>query len=494
MGQFYFIGLVQIGIIFAAPYMELINDTAYITCNSTYSCAANELHCNQVSGSYTACEVSCFGGGGCTSHNAINCDGYDCTVNCITEASCYTLYVNGPSGHSFTMNCNGINACVGSILYTNGASIWTLNGCTKQNSCQGMEIHFPPNRNGTPVATINNANIYGLNGEPKQLKFVATNGWNDIQFVNFTGPFDPLTHKGTMHCVNGQCNFVTNLDKWSCDINNNICYNPMTNSPTKQPSNNPSQSPTIVPTTNNPTWFPTFLPTAQETTSVFEYNSEISDSTADSAQIQPLFEAIMIALVSIFVIIGVIGFIDAKFLRLNDFYSVGKIFQVMLQILDMMSDCFLAIDISLRIKNNSFLIALCVCIIFIIIPSVFSLFQVYYHSKKEWSSDDRIRGWLVKYSNMLYIISILTGSSFAAVDIMNSNLFGLQYFEMGLSNKQRILFKTKRIYSVVMLENIPQLALQIWYMVQLGNNYNLIAISSAVFSGISIIVTVLSMT
>ena len=44
-----------------------------------------------------------------------------------------------------------------------------------------------------------------------------------------------------------------------------------------------------------------------------------------------------------------------------------------------------------------------------------------------------------------------------------------------------------------MLQNVPQLALQIWYL-NLLDSSNIIAVASAIFSGISILVTVLSMT
>merc|ERR1712228_650900 len=58
---------------------------------------------------------------------------------------------------------------------------------------------------------------------------------------------------------------------------------------------------------------------------------------------------------------------------------------------------------------------------------------------------------------------------------------------------QLISFKTQRIFSVIMLENVPQLMLQTWYILQQQNDESIIAISSAVFSAVSIIVTVLSM-
>ena len=69
-----------------------------------------------------------------------------------------------------------------------------------------------------------------------------------------------------------------------------------------------------------------------------------------------------------------------------------------------------------------------------------------------WGKNDKAREWLIKYSKFLYIASVLTGSSFSAVEIVNSSIFGLSWFEMGLSHKQVVAFKTQRIYSVILLE------------------------------------------
>ena len=137
------------------------------------------------------------------------------------------------------------------------------------------------------------------------------------------------------------------------------------------------------------------------------------------------------------------------------FFRLEVFGQALIQILDMMSDCFLAIEFSLKLETGEkFLIPLYICIAFIAIPSLFSLYQVYKYSQKHWSKDNKVREWLISYSKLLYLLSVLTGSSFTAIEITNSHLFNLKYFEMGLSNKQKTKFKTKRIYSGVMMEVI----------------------------------------
>ena len=58
------------------------------------------------------------------------------------------------------------------------------------------------------------------------------------------------------------------------------------------------------------------------------------------------------------------------------------------------------------------------------------------------------------YPNLkvLYAVSILTGSSHTAIEICNSNLFGLYQFAMGLKKTELMAYQYKRVYSIVLLE------------------------------------------
>ena len=191
------------------------------------------------------------------------------------------------------------------------------------------------------------------------------------------------------------------------------------------------------------------------TTSFTSTSSKYDAGRSRKDSLSILFQYILIAAVGVFVIVGIFGYIDSRCIRINDFYKVGPLSTAAIQGLDMLSDCFLAIDISLTkdiTPSKPFGIFLYLCIGFIIIPSLISLFQVYYYASKIWGDDTKTREWLLKYSKWLYIVSIFMGSSFTAVEIVNSSLFGLSYFEMNLSNRQMIAFKTQRIYSVVILE------------------------------------------
>eukprot|EP01083_Nonionella_stella_P263988 896061_1 len=114
--------------------------------------------------------------------------------------------------------------------------------------------------------------------------------------------------------------------------------------------------------------------------------------------------------------------------------------------------------------NPIYTIVLILSVTFVIVPCAFTILQLILHSRKHWfDSSDKVRGWLASRSNMLYFASIITGSSFTAVSLCNKHL------------------------------NIPQLALQSYFIYSLGGLDGLITLSSIVFSLLSIIVSILSM-
>ena len=131
---------------------------------------------------------------------------------------------------------------------------------------------------------------------------------------------------------------------------------------------------------------------------------------------------------------------------------------------------------------------------FIIVPLIGNLVQLH-KEIKVWISDvyskHCVQSWMISHLRHLYMIAILFGSSFAAVDICNSNLFHLSLFNMGLNKRQKAIFKNQRMLSIVFLENIPQLILQIVYLfLTLGSSVSTITIIAMIFSLLSIILSI----
>ena len=127
--------------------------------------------------------------------------------------------------------------------------------------------------------------------------------------------------------------------------------------------------------------------------------------------------------------------------------------------------------------------------LFILLPLIGNLFQL--HNEIEvWVCDvyskHTIQPWVRSYLRFLYMLAILFGSAFAAVDVCNSNLFYLPMFSMGLNKRQKAVFKNQRLLSTVLFENIPQVILQLIYS-YLTEQITLVTLVAIGFSSISII-------
>ena len=102
---------------------------------------------------------------------------------------------------------------------------------------------------------------------------------------------------------------------------------------------------------------------------------------------------------------------------------------------------------------------------FIILPLMANITQLWIETKK-WKQDSLLRKtgvtkWLQTHLQVLYLISVISGSCFSAVALCNSYMLKLRVFSMGLSKYHTTFFQAKRFMSVILLENIPQLILQI---------------------------------
>eukprot|EP00485_Elphidium_margaritaceum_P016189 CAMPEP_0202732606 /NCGR_PEP_ID=MMETSP1385-20130828/187748_1 /ASSEMBLY_ACC=CAM_ASM_000861 /TAXON_ID=933848 /ORGANISM="Elphidium margaritaceum" /LENGTH=929 /DNA_ID=CAMNT_0049398929 /DNA_START=243 /DNA_END=3032 /DNA_ORIENTATION=+ len=130
--------------------------------------------------------------------------------------------------------------------------------------------------------------------------------------------------------------------------------------------------------------------------------------------------------------------------------------------------------------------------LFVVIPWVLNLRQLI-KAQKKWTTDSTIqegvRGWFIDWSIVLVVAVALTGSSFGAIELANSNLFGHELFCMGLAKKHLKAFQGKRFYSSVLFENAPQLAAQIYFLVLLGE-FDEATVTALLSSGVSIVLSV----
>ena len=130
---------------------------------------------------------------------------------------------------------------------------------------------------------------------------------------------------------------------------------------------------------------------------------------------------------------------------------------------------------------------------FVIAPLMANLFQLNKEIRK-WVTDNDTRGilqpWILKHGKTLYAITILAGSAFSAVELCDSHLFQLSIFCLNIPQRQKQIFKNKRIFSIVLLENIPQFCLQLIYLLFINTSAGTnIAFIAMIFSVASVILT-----
>lgn len=96
--------------------------------------------------------------------------------------------------------------------------------------------------------------------------------------------------------------------------------------------------------------------------------------------------------------------------------------------------------------------------LFIFVPWTMNLLQLFREQKK-WTEDpltkEKVSGWLVDWSIVLIVAVVISGNSFGAVELANSNLFAMDLFSMGLNPRNLKEFQAQRLFSSVMLENLP---------------------------------------
>ena len=229
--------------------------------------------------------------------------------------------------------------------------------------------------------------------------------------------------------------------------------------PTNDPSTDPTQMPSDNPTTNptsdpsvDPTSDPTNDPTTEPTVFVDDTESAFSSwipSDFDDLGLQHIMYLVLLS----FGLLIFISLIYSKCIQVNDFYKIGALLAVTIHFNDSLSDAFFCLSVSFHddSETNELTTIFALSIIFILIPSGLTLYQLY-HSINQWRRNDELSQWLTHNIKLLYIISILTGSSFAGVRLCSSNLFNMAHFDMPISKTKLIEFQTQSIYSIVLLE------------------------------------------
>eukprot|EP01084_Bolivina_argentea_P045520 83798_1 len=212
-------------------------------------------------------------------------------------------------------------------------------------------------------------------------------------------------------------------------------------------------------------------------------------------QLTKIYGYVFIVSTSICALAEILGLLDSKLFRINDYFKMTAIISIFLQSNDMISDFIFCIQMYIISKYEmslKYYMLLALSAVFIIIPTCLSLTQLFIYTKTHFLERNDVTAWLKKYTVCLLILSVFIGNPFSAVLMANSYLFQSNVFGMGLTNNELKRFKAKRVYSIVLFENVPQVVIQSYYIWISDPKNDFIAVASIVFSAISIVVSILS--
>eukprot|EP01083_Nonionella_stella_P287864 979957_1 len=274
---------------------------------------------------------------------------------------------------------------------------------------------------------------------------------------------------------------TVNPSRYQTESENPSMYS--TTNPSIYPSTNPTENPSVIPSVNTRI-NPLQSRNIDETTNVLFGVLDYDEKEVELDVLRAMYQSTAGGFVLLCLFVAMTGYIDSRWIRTNDYFEYLAIGTMMFATLDMMSDCFFAVEVSILEIRILFYAS----VLFIALPALVALFQLYFHTKKHWL-EGRVTPWIEKYMMLLLLFSIMTGNAFAAVSLVNSGLYNMEVFYMGLTKNQLQTFNIEKMYSIVFLENLPQLCVQSYYIWISENVNNPIAISSIIFSMVSIIIS-----
>ena len=391
------------------------------------------------------------------------------SLNDLNSVSIYCMAYVACLGSDLTSADKIICAAYSSCYYSEITGVQELyctdSACDKAIVRQAKNIYiFGPQTEMTFFSNGVDMNIY-FNGKDAGTDASLTCTEGDTCNINCTiiGACDA---SGTILTCNGKC-FVTCPDgDGSSDCVDIALSTPPTAAPSLAPTLNPTIPPTNTPSaypTSNPSRLPSIPPTAFPT-----MNPTVPptfSAALTKKDIGMWFNWVLWCILAGVVVIVIGGFIDSQKCHRNELFRWHSIVLFGFYLIDFCSDIFLCMELFVLMmdandEHSQFEIVyiglFIASIVFIFIPVITTLVQLHREISK-WLIDPILSRteaqlWILTYARMLYIVAIISGSAFSAVTLLNSNLFRLNAFSMGLARFHRRIFRNKRFFSVVLLE------------------------------------------
>ena len=351
--------------------------------------------------------------------------------------------------------CTTPNACQNSVVLEAESIYCTMDACVDSTISAVNNVYLIDTQSGASIFSdnIGNMNVYvrGIDAGKDVTIYCSESDICSINCgvtygeLNLNLPKQDSCNELEVYCL-GKCVFVCNQTVGvACPI-------VITSSePSAAPSQAPSNAPTAIPTDS-----PTIAPTSGKQAALTEDDIEYT------------MQWTLLSMVIFSIIFISAGCLDARvFGNKNELFDFKAIVVFLFYTSDFVSDLFFCVKLWLLclVTEHAFYWSLFVCaIVFIILPLIVNIYQLNNQIKK-WNNENsdekfqfkrhasqKLCHWINARIKFIYVLTFICGSSFSVFALCNSYLFRLRIFSMGLSQRQKALFRNQRIFSVVLLE------------------------------------------
>ena len=442
------------------------------------------------------------------------CHGYNSCYQSVINTG--MIFVSGYYGATqATLNFKKIATCEASkACYYSTVSNGDILVCEGRQSCYGSTITNVTTIIGLGYQSLTEANIIINNNNDSSSKteiYLLGYRAGDHLIITIENDLnlDLSPNSVFIYCENNGCLnisntlFCTNIDNSDNGDSSNVEKCTLsTFSPTRIPTNFPSIIPTKIPTgvpSTSPIYIPTITPTDIPITA--EYRIPNSEYIKTWESIGIIIIIICIGLGFVFFILSstlydivviklISGNMSARGRRKFNIPKHYRIWIFFQNIADFWTD--LMSSILLYLEGFQFLSYL--TSFFTILPFIVQLFVgVKFVVKwKHWKNDCPIRltSYVKKYEILIYLLSIISGF-YNTIDLLQSEIFYLKFFKFSLKSEEYNTLRPYRFINIVIFENLPQLAIQIVYLVLVTKENTIYKANAIVF--ISMIFSILGL-
>ena len=221
----------------------------------------------------------------------------------------------------------------------------------------------------------------------------------------------------------------------------------------------------------------------------------VIDETSDDLLI------FLISWISLMVVISILAFASQKgaFKKcrsaIADETQYFSILVLGIQVWDLVSDLYLSFEILdvYNLKRESIFGYLFVASMFFSVMPYLANLAIAANIRKYDAVQKNVAAtsYMNQRSALFVILTVITGGSHPALAVLSSNVFGLEIFTTGLTKYELNRLQKIKIFSTIILDNLPQIGIQFWYsdLIEEFTSTARLAFSASILSVVATILT-----